>query len=493
MTIHRDLDDLERRGIEPAAADEIIHRCGGLPLALAIVAARVVTHPDFPLEAVARDLRGSERDLDGFDGGDSATDLRAVFSWSYHALTAPAARLFRLLALHPGPDLSTPAAASLAGIPVRQARQVLTALTRAHLVTAHAPGRFRFHDLIRTHATELVDSVDSAEQRHAATRRMVDHYLHTAHAAAVLLDPHRSVVTPDPPLPGVTPEEFPNHKRAMAWLTTEHLVLLAITGSADRAELDTQAWQIACAVGGFLHRRGHHHHLADNQQIALRAAQRLADPAMQARAHRGIAAASFRLARLDNAHTHLQRALELSDERDDPRGTAYTHLSFGAVEAQGHHYREALDHARKALDLFDTHGDRTGQARALNLIGWQHIHLGEHHQAVTACRQALVLLEEIDDRHSQGMTWDSIGYAYHQLGDHQQAIACYQQALALLRDAGGRLIEAETLGRLGDTYHAVESHDDARSVWRHALTILDELGHPEADSVRAKLQDQASR
>ena len=141
--------------------------------------------------------------LDPFGGGDLATDVRAVFSWSYHALSTDAARLFRLLGLHPGPDITVAAAASLAGIAPERARVLLAELARAHLLTEHSPGRYALHDLLRAYATELAQADDSDDARDAAVGRVLDHCLHTAHAAARLIEPYFAPVDPAPPRPGV--------------------------------------------------------------------------------------------------------------------------------------------------------------------------------------------------------------------------------------------------------------------------------------------------
>jgi NB-ARC domain len=164
---------------EPDAVDEIIAGCARLPLALTIAAARAAGSPSFPLAVLATELREATRALDPLNGGDPATDVRAVFSWSYHALTTDAARLFRRLGLHPGPDIALPAAASLAAIPQDRARALLGELTRAHLLAEHAPGRYAFHDLLRAYATELARAHDSQNVRNAAAHRVLDHYLHT--------------------------------------------------------------------------------------------------------------------------------------------------------------------------------------------------------------------------------------------------------------------------------------------------------------------------
>jgi len=107
----------DRIAAEPAAVDEIVTACARLPLALVVTAARAALAPDVPLAALARELRTAAGGrLDALDGGDPAADVRTVFSWSYRHLSAPAARPFRLLGLHPGADLATLAAASLAAM-----------------------------------------------------------------------------------------------------------------------------------------------------------------------------------------------------------------------------------------------------------------------------------------------------------------------------------------------------------------------------------------
>ena len=170
----------ERARAEPGAVDEIITLCARLPLALAIAAARAAARPRFTLAELAAELRDAQPGLDALGADDPAVDARAVFSWSYHALTPPAARLFRLLSLAPGPDITAPAAASLAALPLPQARRLLDDLATAHLLTEHAPRRYACHDLLRAYARELADSHDDTDTRDAAARRLLDHYLHSA-------------------------------------------------------------------------------------------------------------------------------------------------------------------------------------------------------------------------------------------------------------------------------------------------------------------------
>jgi DNA-binding SARP family transcriptional activator/tetratricopeptide (TPR) repeat protein len=477
-----------RVAAEPHAVDEIIILCARLPLALAIVAARAATHPGFGLAVLAGELREGRGGLDEFTGTDPATDARAVFSWSYRQLSPDAARLFRLLGLHPGPDITRPAAASLACLPPAQARRWLAGLAQAHLLVEHTPGRYTFHDLLRAYASEQAHLIDTDDQRHAAIHRTLDHYLHTAHIAARWLAPFHD---PVPLIPrhqsGVTPENPAGHRQALAWFTAEHAVLLAAVDHAASTGWDTHTWQLAWTLTLFLDRRGHWQDDVTIQQAALAALQRLADPSRQARAHHYLGRAYAQAARFDDAYPHLQHALDLHRQSGDQVGRAYTHRVLGfADDRQGRH-TEALAHARQALELFRAVGDRHGQAATLNQVGLGHARLGDHHQALTFCQQALTLLEELGDRRAQANTSYSLGYAHHHLGHYTRAITCYQHAIDISQDFGDRRREAITFAHLGDTHYAIGNPGRARHAWQAALTIFDQLDHPDAKRVAIKL------
>jgi tetratricopeptide (TPR) repeat protein len=478
----------DRVAAEPRAIDQIVDRCARLPLALSVVAARAAANAALPLGALAHELRDAHRDLGIFAGGDPATDVRAVFSWSYRALSADAARLFRALALHPGPDVAAPATASLVAIPTGQARRLLAELARAHLVTEPVPGRYAFHDLLRAYATELAQAADSDTGRRAAQHRLLDHYVHTAHHAAVLLCPEADPIALAPPQPGVTPEDLASHESALAWLTAEQPALLAAVEQAIRSGFAAHAWQLASTLAESLRRRGHRHDLAASQRAALEAAQRLADSARQAHAHRQLGGAYTELGCYTDAHAHLRQALDRFGELQDATGQAQAHQGIAQVFAfQGHH-RDALGHAEKALELYQAAGHRSGQACALNSIGWDHVLLGDPRRALVYCSQALALHREIGNRLGAAATLDSLGYAHHHLHDYRQATMCYEQAANLYRELGDRHGEADTLTRLGDTHQAAGDTAATEHAWLRALTILDELGHPDADHLHAKLQ-----
>ena len=241
---------------EPEAVDQIVAACAGLPLALAIVAARAATRPAFPLSAFAADLADQGRRLDALSGPDAATDVRAVLSWSYHNLRAPAARLFRLLGLHPGPDIGLAAAASLADLPSPHTRELMAELAGAHLITEHSPARYTLHDLVRAYAAELARTVDPEPDRHAATSRMLDHYVHTSHRAAKLINPRPTPVELDPARPGAVIGDLSSHADADGWLGSERQTLLACVDRAASTGYDVHSWQLAWAMGDCLERRG---------------------------------------------------------------------------------------------------------------------------------------------------------------------------------------------------------------------------------------------
>ncbi|HZM78322.1 MAG TPA: tetratricopeptide repeat protein [Candidatus Limnocylindrales bacterium] len=478
----------KRTTAEPGAVDEIIEACARLPLALAIVAARAANRPMWSLAALACELRETTSRLDVLASGEDVhTDVRAVLSWSARALTSGAERLFRLLGLHPGPSITVPAAASLAAAPVAEVRGLLAELTRANLIVESAPGRYTFHDLLRAYARDLVDTHEPGEWRQAATQRMLDHYLHSAHSADRLLHPGRDQLTLTPPGPQVTAEHPDDEQRATEWFTAERAVLLAAVEHAAITGFDTHTWQLAWTLAPYLDRREHWHDLAATGRTAVAAAERLADLSAQTTTHRLLARAYIQLGRLDDAHTQLKDALALTTQTGDQEGQAHVHHSFAYMwERQGRH-ADALHHVQQTLELYRAAGHRRGQARALNNIGWCHSLLGEHRQAVTACEQALELLEDLGDRFGQANTWDSLGHAHRHLGHHDVAVACFQRAIDLHRELDDPSLEAETLVHLGDTHEAGGDLGAAREAWGRALTIMKELNHPDTEPVRVKL------
>ncbi|MFG2059141.1 BTAD domain-containing putative transcriptional regulator [Micromonospora sp. NPDC048930] len=478
----------DRVAAEPEAVDHIIDACARLPLALAIVSARA-QQTAFPLAAIAGELDDVHGRLDALDAGDPTSQVRAVFSWSYAALTSGAARLFRLLGLPPGPDVSARAVASLAGRPPTQTRRLIVELVRANLLAESAPGRYALHDLLRVYATEQLSAAHSHVERRAALSRLLAHYVHTAHTANRLIHPHRDPipVALGTPSPDSTPVKLVDQHEAQAWLATERNVLLAALRRAADAGFNLQAWQLAWALDTYLERRGYWYDRSAAWHTALQSANRLGSRAARAGAHVGIAHNELRLNRPTSAHDHLRQALDLYISGHDLAGQAFVHGLLAYLCEHQDSFEAALDHARQALALYRAAGHERGQATALNAVGWYHTLLGDHTSALVHCEEALALLQGLQDRYGAATTWDSLGHAHHHLGRYGDAAHCYQQALSLFRALGYRAYEADTLTHVGDTHLAAGDLDAARAAWKQALTILTDLDQSQCESVRAKL------
>jgi transcriptional regulator with XRE-family HTH domain len=297
-----------RAAAEPDAISRIARLCAYLPLALAVAAARAAARPALPLAVLADELINAAGRLDALDTGDPAASVRAVFSWSYRQLTAESARMFRLLGLHPGPDITVAAAASLAATGADDARRMLGELARANLIVEQVRGRYGFHDLLRAYASAQARAHDSGSERQAAIARMFDHYLQTGFGAALLLRRNRDTMTPPPPQAGVEPEEFAGFDQAMAWFQGEHRVLPMLVGQAAQSGLDLLVWQLGELLTTFFDRRGYWEGLRSAQQIVLSASVRMSDQDKQAAACHRLGQSCNRLDYRDEARAHFGQA-----------------------------------------------------------------------------------------------------------------------------------------------------------------------------------------
>ena len=477
----------ERLAAEPLAVAELTRLCAGLPLALAVAAAQVRARPERALDFLAADLRETARRLAPPNAGDGlAPSVRAVLAWSRENLTPAAAEMFQLLGLHPGPDFTAPAAASLASTSLPRAREVLDELTDRHLLTKPSPGRWALHDLVRAYAAEQATAMDAAA-RSAAVARMLGHYLHTGHAAALLMNPSRQLIELAPAMAGVPAEHLADYEEALAWFEAERHALLSAVAVAADAGFGVHAWQIAWTMTDFLHRRGFWLDLAAINRVALAAAKRLGDVAGQAESSRMVAFTSARAGDYDQARAFLADCLSLCRRSGNRALEAHVYQTLAWVSAQEDRYFDSLSHAEQALALFRAIGDRDGEARALNNIGYAHLRLGDRRLARTFCEQAVHIQREEGSRHGEAVALDSLGDAEHQLGRHAEAIECYERAIGFFRELGERYGEAETLVHLGDAAVAAAQPQEAHDAWGQALAIFDDLRHPHAGQVRRRL------
>jgi DNA-binding SARP family transcriptional activator/Tfp pilus assembly protein PilF len=476
----------DRITAEPETAAELVRLCARLPLALSVAAARAAATPGLPLARLAASLRHARR-LDGLSTGDTGSDVRAVLSWSFRCVGATARHMFRLLGLHPGPDISVSGAASLAGVTVAEAEATLRELRDAHLVTEQAPGRFGCHDLLRSYAAELAQDLLGAADRQAAIRRVLDHYLRTAYAADRLLSATRDPITVAGPLPGVAVPDLGVREDALEWFGDERHALLSAIALAADSGFAAHAWQLAWCLVTYQEWQCHWPDWEATQRSALGAARHARDTVGQAHAERQLGRLRLKRGTPAAAETHLLRALAHFRDAGDRVAQARVELDIAmACERQGR-YTDAIPHILRAHEAFRAAGHRSGQARALNGAGWCLAHLGDYQQALSYCTQALAVDRELGSRTAEQDTLHSIGFIHCQMGDTATAIRYYLESLRLCADLGDRYRQADTLASMGDAYHALGDGTRARDALREALAILVELEHPEAEDVRARL------
>ncbi|WP_170284714.1 AfsR/SARP family transcriptional regulator [Kribbella amoyensis] len=475
----------ERIAAEPAAAEELVSLSARLPLALSLVAAHAAAHSTWSLDAVATDLRRTRQGLDAFTGEDQATDLRAVFSWSYQLVTATSARLFRLSGVHPGPHLSVPAAAALVGTTPDRIRPALAELERAHLMSRLSPDRYSAHDLLHIYATELAREHENERE---ALWRLLDHYLRTADAGDQWLRPHRD---PDElPAPRGTPsaESFSGYQEAFEWFEAEYPNLVVLVDHAARNGFDGHATHLARTITGFLERRGLWNTWVEVMETAVQACVRAEDVPGQVMAHRYRAHALARQLRLDEALTEAETALDLAERHGNQVAQAWCRRMLAFVLSQQERLKESYEHDVIASDLFQAAGHRTGQALALNSLGrLQASTFGDFDQAIAYCRQAQRLYQEVDHKLGEAATWDHLGYAYRGMAAYTESISAYRQALALYRQLNDLYYQALMLQNLGDLHHELGNQEAAGTSWQAALALLTDLNHPDAEAIDHRL------
>jgi DNA-binding SARP family transcriptional activator len=484
-----------RTSTETRAVTDLVLACGGLPLALNIAAARVALNPTASVAGLVEEVRdrstaAAQVRLDQLSTGDSIGDVRTVFSWSYQLLDPAAAGMFRLLGLHPGPDIDVEAAARLAGVGLGQAAALLDLLTQAHLVSEQPPGRFVLHDLLRAYAAELTSIHDSESVRRAAVGRALDHYRAAAHAAAMVLNP--GWIPLDLPAPEVAPVPPADPAQAVAWFAAHYGVLTAAITWAAGSGFGSHAWQICWSLANHLESRGLRDELRAAVRIALPAAVRAGDLEGQAFARRRLADLLVNDGAYAEAETELAQVLSLYSELGDRLRTGNTYITMARNLERQNRIPEALAQTRRALELFRDSEYRGGLSQALNCAGWYQAELGLHDQALASCTEALELIRAIGQRPGEAHTLDSLANIYVKVGDYAAAISHYDQALTIHRELGNRPFCATVLASLGDVHHAAGDSERARASWAEALAIFDDLGHPRAGELRARIRDLAA-
>ena len=502
---------------EPEAAATLGRLCARLPLALRVAAELAAARPTISLAQLVDELADEQQRLELLDaGGDARTAVRGVLSWSYQHLPATAARAFRLIGLHPGPDFDPHAVAALADISLDQAQQMVDLLTRAHLIQVPRPGHYGMHDLLRAYATWLAGVEDSKAEQRAGLTRLFDHYLATAAAAMDTLIPAEQHRRPRIPPPATPIPPMPDRTTARAWLDTERVTLAAVSAyTAARGwlghttRLSTTLYRYLDAGGHFpdgltihthaLHaarhtdepaaevdallnlghiywQQGNYGQAADHLQQALTLASQISNRVGETNALLNLGIVYQRQGNYGQAADHLQQALTLASQIGDRVGETNALLNLGIVDRRQGHYQQAADHYQQALTLASRIGDRHGEANALDHLGTIYQRQGHYQQAAGHHQQALALFREIGDRHGEANTLLDVGTVYRRQGHYQQAVDHHQQALALFREMGDQHGEACALNRVGETLVAIHQPDQALTRHTAALALATQIG-----------------
>ena len=490
----------ERVAAEPGAVTELVARCGHLPLALAVMAARAAADPGLPLAALAGQLAGAAGAeaaghvaagadpgrLEVLETGDPATSLGRLLSWSHRRLSSPAAVVFALLGVHCGPDITVPAAASLAGVSRAEAGRALAELAGASLAAEHRPGRYVLHDLVRGYAAGLARQDLGEAGIRAVIERSLDHYLHTELVSAGM--PQPVTVTVAPPAPGVVPERLPGETALQDWARAEHQVVLQAIAQAAAAGFITRAWQLfqgqAFLVGG----EGYWADFRAVAEAVLAAAEAAGDQAALGWTHLII---GRYLTFIGAGSEDLARALDVFRRVGDLSGQAWSHLGASLAYFVMGDWAGAVTQAGRALALSRQTGDQAGQEWALAGLGECHARLGNYELARGYAGQALEAGPATGDPTSLAMAWDALGVAHSRLGEPRQAIGCYRQALVLVRGRKNPLacaVLASVLAEFGDACRAAGDLAAAVQAWQQALQVLDDLGWPDLLGVGARLE-----
>ncbi|GAA3219577.1 BTAD domain-containing putative transcriptional regulator [Nonomuraea helvata] len=429
----------ERVAAEPAAAHELARLCGFLPLALRIAAANLTSRPEKSIAAYLAELEAGDR-LGGLAvAGDPQAAVRIAFDHSYDRLPPASRRLFRLLGLVPGPQVSVPGAAALAGVAVEVAGRLLDELADAHLVEPRGHGRYGLHDLLGLYACRRAQQHDGQAQCEAALERLLNWYLHSIDAAAELLYPEEVRL---PPLPSAaatsSPTAFIDHSQAAAWLEVELANLVAATRYAADHGPHPAAWRLADALRGYFWQRRPMVEWLLVAQAGLDAATVAGDVRAQALGHLSLGQANRAASRSQPARRHITTALTLARQAGWTDGQAAALFCQANVAMMAGDLHQSADNLAQAVKLYRQSGWLGGEAECLFDLGLTERILGRLHEAAQHHTRALALYRRLDSHIGVTSTLGALGEIDHDLGRLETARRRLTGAMRLYQELGLR-------------------------------------------------------
>ncbi|KOU77722.1 regulator [Streptomyces sp. MMG1533] len=464
----------ERVRSEREAALDVVAACGFLPLAIRIAASRLAARRTWTVSVLAAKLADERRRLDELQAGDLA--VKATFELGYGALEPAQARAFRLLGLADGPDISLAAAAAVLDLPVEETEDLLESLVDTSLLESAAPGRYRYHDLVRLYARACAERDEwPPSEREAAMTRLLDFYLATAAGVYALERPGDRLVDhlATPEYPGLA---FADRHRAQDWLYAEAVSLLACVRQSAGSGLLRQAVDVLWAAVD-LAESGTNSKAYEGVASALReAAQEAEDPRAEARALITLAYAHSVTGRFDLADEEAARARELTAASHDPLASCWSSNILGVIALYQNRNDDGAAHLAHAIEGFRACDDRPGEASALCNLSRIHLATGRTESAVSLARQGTQMYDAMGHALKGANGRYALGLALTQHGTLPEAASRLQEALTVFRDSRQRLWEGMSLFRLAEVDLADRRPAQAASNAETALTVLRGIG-----------------
>ena len=447
--------DDDRVDGDRAAAGRLAAACGGLPLALQITAALLMADPSVTAAELAAEMAdevGRLRALRYDDGsGISAPSVAAAFELSYRQLDEDAARMFRLLPVDAGPDLSTEAATELAGWAADRARAAIGRLARAHLVeAAGGRGRWRMHDLLRLYARQLPEA--SPGEREQAIDRLLGWYLHHARAG----DEHLRALAGSP-----DPRAFASREDALAWLDAERPGLIAAVTMATAVGRHREAMLLPLYLSEYLQWRRRFDEWLAVLAVSRDSARQLNDKSTEATALNNLGNALRVVRRFGEAISACQDAAATFRETGDRHGEGMALGNLGGAYQEVRRFGEAISACRDAAAIFRETSDRHSEGMALCNLGVTLREVWRFGEAISACQDAAAIFRETGDRHHEGAALNNLGLALVEVRRFEEAISACQDAAAFFRETGDRYWESTALGNL-ERYRADQAAEVKR-------------------------------
>ncbi|MEU7061044.1 BTAD domain-containing putative transcriptional regulator [Streptomyces sp. NPDC046197] len=464
----------ERVASEREAALDVVAACGFLPLAIRIAASRLAARRTWTVSVLAAKLADERRRLDELQAGDLA--VKATFELGYGQLEPPQARAFRLLGLADGPDLSLPASAAVLDLPPEETEDLLESLVDTSLLESAAPGRYRFHDLVRLYARACAERDEHPpSERDAALSRLLDFYLATAAGVYAIERPGDRLVDhlAATEYPGLT---FRDRGAARDWLYTEAMPLLACVRQSTAPDLLRRAvdllWSAIDLTESGLNSREY-----EATGAALREAARSAtDRRAQARALVTLANGRHLSGRFELANEDATEAIRLADQAGDHLPGCWASNMLGIIALYQSRFEDGERHLTRAIDSFRSCGDRPGEASALCNLSRIHLATGRTASAVSLAQQGTDMYDGMRHALKGANGRYALGLALTRCGQYDQAAERLTEALAVFRDSRQRLWEGMSLFRLAELDLAAGRPAEAARRAESALTVLRGIG-----------------